>query len=279
MPESRAAGRGGAGNTGPGSTAADGTAGAGPAGAVLRGRVHAIETFGTVDGPGVRYVVFLQGCPLSCAYCHNRDSWERSGGTLTDIKEIGSELRSLAPFYRDGGVTVTGGEPLVQPAFCRGIFDLAHALGLNTALDTSGHAILSPLVHSVLDACDLVLLDLKHGTDEGYRRLVGAPLAPVLRFAEELRRRGLPTWIRHVLVPGYTDDVEDVKALAGHLLPLDNVERIDLLPYHELGRHKWEARGTQYKLGDVRTPSKKDLKRVADLLTESGIPGKKIMSY
>ncbi len=186
----------------------------------LRGRVHTIETFGTVDGPGVRYVVFLQGCPLSCAYCHNRDSWERSGGTLTDIKAIGSELQSLAPFYRDGGVTVTGGEPLVQPAFCRAIFDVAHNLQLNTALDTSGHAILSPLIHGVLDACDLVLLDFKHGTDEGYRRLVRAPLA-------------------------------------GHLAPLENVERIDLLPYHELGRHKWEAKGRQCTLQDVETPKKK----------------------
>jgi pyruvate formate lyase activating enzyme len=220
------------------------------------GYIHSIESAGTLDGPGIRRVLFLQGCPLSCLYCHNPDSRSFRCGRCTDAW---TELRAIAA-NRDfllrtgGGVTISGGEPLSQPGFVKIILKGCKALGIHTALDTSGfpgHRADDELLANT----DLVLLDIKHMNPDVYRTLTGVDLQPTLDFARRLSGLGKPIWLRYVLVPGYTDDMSAIGELATFACKLGNVERVEVLPYHSMGAWKWEQLGAQYPLKHINEPT------------------------
>lgn len=224
--------------------------------AAVTGRVHSLETFGTVDGPGTRLVVFCQGCPMRCAYCHNPDTWG-AGGEVMSVGAVLDAFERNRAFYRNGGITVSGGEPLMQPAFVAALFRAAHdAPGgrIHTALDTSGIAWGSgtcEAIGEVLDATDLVLLDIKHPDPETHRWLTGQGAERPLAFADELARRGVPTIIRHVVLPGVSDDKGTMAELGRLIARWPNVVGLELLPYHTMGVGKYEKRGIPYRLADV----------------------------
>jgi pyruvate formate lyase activating enzyme len=221
-----------------------------------RGFLHSWDTSVGVDGPGTRLVFFLAGCPLRCLYCENPDTWHCSPGQLTPIAEVDALMDRFAHFISvaGGGVTVTGGEPLAQADFTRAIFRHAKARELQTALDTSGF-LGTRADDELLDNTDLVLLDIKAGSDRMHRRLTGRGLTPTLAFARRLAERGDLTWIRYVLVPGYTDDFAEVDAVAEFVATLPNVERVDVLPFHKLGAPKYDSLGIPFPLADNPVPS------------------------
>lgn len=233
---------------------------------MVMGRVHSVESFGTVDGPGIRYVVFLQGCPLRCRYCHNRDTWSPSGGKEMEAKEVLRELESYKDFMipSGGGVTLTGGEPTLQPEFVKEIFKGAKALGLNTALDTSGFTCYTNL-EEVMEFTDLILLDIKHMDSQKHRWLTGVSNKAILDFAREASKRGKPLWIRYTLVPGINDSLEDLEPLARLLGQLESVEKVEFLPYHTLGLYKWSELGHEYPLKGIPPATEEDIKRAEQL--------------
>ncbi|AWK89667.1 pyruvate formate-lyase-activating protein [Azospirillum thermophilum] len=239
----------------------------------IRGWVHSVETGGTVDGPGIRYVLFLSGCPLRCQYCHNPDTWHLHDGTPTQSDEIVAELASYAPFLRRarGGLTLSGGEPLVQPEFSAALFRGAKELGLHTALDTSGFLGSHADDHLLADV-DLVLLDIKAFKEATHRTITGVPLRPTLEFAERLSQMGKAIWLRYVLVPGLSDDLAEIAELAEFAAGLGVVERVDVLPFHKMGEHKWRALGQRYKLANTQPPSDELTGQVRDLFRARGLP-------
>lgn len=221
------------------------------------GRVHSIETMGTVDGPGTRLVVFTQGCPFRCKYCHNPETWGYKEGTIMRVQEIMDIYERNRPFYRKGGITCTGGEPLAQPRFVGAIFKAAHEDPqgrIHTCLDSSG-ATFNPrhpeYVSDLLDHTDLVLLDIKHSDPKGHMELVKGTYLRPRAFGDELCRRKIPVLIRHVVVPGITDQVEELKGIGRIIGDWDNVVGLDLLPYHKMGVPKYEALKIAYPLEDV----------------------------
>lgn len=215
----------------------------------LKGNIHSFESFGTVDGPGLRFVIFLQGCPLRCLYCHNPDTWNAGATPRYSMTpaEMMEEVLKYRSFISRGGVTVSGGEPLLQPAFLKEFFRLCREEGIHTALDTSGYT-RNPAAIEVLDYTDLVLLDIKSIDPDQHLELTGVRQEPVLSFLQILAEKRLPVWIRHVLVPGYTDDEPRLHRLAAFLQDYPTVEKVELLPYHTLGAHKYEQLGLPYKL-------------------------------
>jgi pyruvate formate lyase activating enzyme len=227
------------------------------------GFVHSWDTSIGVDGPGTRLVVFLAGCPLRCIYCENPDTWCARQGEVMSLSEIEALMDRFGNFISvaGGGVTLSGGEPLAQSGFTRAVFQRAKARGLHTALDTSGF-----LGHraddELLDATDLVLLDIKAGTEEMYREITGCALEPTLQFARRLAERGKPVWVRYVLVPGYTDHFDQVDRVAKFAAWLGNVERVDILPFHKLGAAKYDALGIAFPLADNPVPSPELVERV-----------------
>lgn len=227
---------------------------------MLQGNIHSLESFGTVDGPGIRFVVFLQGCPLRCQYCHNPDTWETAGEGKYHMTpdELLSEVLRYKNFIAKGGVTVTGGEPLLQAEFLREFFRLCREQGIHTALDTSGF-ICTPKAFEVLEFVDLVLLDIKTLDAELHPVLTGVKRDHCLRFLDELESRGIPTWIRHVIVPGLTDDDARLEVLARYLSRYKVVEKVELLPYHTMGTFKYEQLGLAYPLDGVEALSKERL--------------------
>ncbi|WP_346696604.1 pyruvate formate-lyase-activating protein [Thermophilibacter mediterraneus] len=242
------------------------------------GRIHSTESFGTVDGPGTRFVVFCQGCPMRCQYCHNPDTWEfaradgTGPGTSMTVGALLERYERNRPFYRRGGITVTGGEPMAQPDFVAALFRAAHAAPagrIHTCLDTSGATFSSAGAErfsALLDECDLVLLDIKTSDAAGHERLCGLPASHALELGDELARRGVPTLVRHVVVPGITDSEEEVAAVGRIIGDWDNVVGLDLLPYHTLGRTKYEKLGIPYPLEGVKAmePARaRELRRVA----------------
>ena len=238
----------------------------------MTGFVHSRETFGTVDGPGVRYVLFLSGCPLRCRYCHNPDTWATPAAEELTPEEVLAEYRKNRAIYENGGITVTGGEPLVQTGFVTELFEKAHAEGIHTALDTSGITFdpeNTEEIDRLLDACDLVLLDLKHMDSAHHRALTGRGNENVLAFARHLSRRGIKTHVRHVLVPTLTDSEEHLKRLAAFIATLKNVEKIDLLPYHTMGKAKYASLGIPDPLPDVAAATEKDVARARGILTNA----------
>ena len=211
--------------------------------------MHSLETGSVVDGPGVRATLFLAGCMLRCQYCHNPDTWHLKRGTRVTAADAIARIGDFAPALRsmNGGLTLSGGEPLVQIGFSKRIFAAAKRLGLHTALDTSGflgaHA-----DDDYLSEVDLVLLDIKSGDPATYQRVTSVDLAPTLRFAERLAALGKPVWLRYVLVPGLTDDPANIRAVARFVAPMRNVEWVEVLPFHQMGAFKWRALGIDYPL-------------------------------
>jgi len=223
------------------------------------GYVHSYETGSRLDGPGIRVTIFVSGCPLRCVYCHNPDTWHLKHGTKVPLERVVTRLGDFAPALRSmgGGLTISGGEPLVQPAFTRRIFGAAKGYGLHTALDTSGY-LGTRASDEYLQSVDLVLLDIKSWDLETYRRVTKVDVAPTLRFAERLAAMGKPVWVRYVLVPGLTDDPANVEGVARFVAPMKNVEWVEVLPFHQLGAFKWKELGLEYQLGDT-PPAPPDL--------------------
>ena len=267
---------------------------------MMTGRIHSIETFGTVDGPGIRLVVFLQGCPLRCLYCHNPDTWKQSGGTEMTVEQILELYEKNRNFYSRGGITATGGEPLLQMEFVTELFEEAAGRGIHTCLDTSGitfpvrvpalaagtsaddrafseaapgkaDARMSGMEHFCADSgkilqqfdrlttvTNLVMLDIKHIDPEGHKKLTGQSLDPVLAFARYLEGRSVPVWIRHVVVPGITQDSDQLYRLGCFIGTLHNVTALDVLPYHDMGKAKYRELGMKYALEDTSPLSRED---------------------
>lgn len=230
-----------------------------------------MESFGTVDGPGVRFVVFTQGCPMRCAYCHNPDTWNFSGGTFMEPAEILEQYERNLGFYKGGGLTVTGGEPLMQPDFLTDLFALAKAKKIHTCLDTSGiafHPANSTLMEKIdrlMALTDLVMLDIKHIDPEKHLELTSQPNGHILEFAAYLDQKQVDMWIRHVVVPGFTDDEESLFQLGYFIGQFHNLKALDVLPYHTMGEGKYEKLGIPYRLKGVppmdkeKIPEKKQI--------------------
>lgn len=220
----------------------------------MTGYIHSTESFGTVDGPGVRFVVFFQGCPMRCLYCHNPDTWAFGRGMEKTAAELMAEYDSYKEFLKSGGITATGGEPLAQPEFLAELFTLAKSKGVHTCLDTSG-AVYSPekheLIDRVLSATDLVMLDIKHIDTHEHKKLTGHGNENILAFAEHLRELKIPVWIRHVVVPDITDKPEYLEKLGEYLASLDNLKALDVLPYHDMAKPKYAELGIDYPLADT----------------------------
>ncbi len=226
------------------------------------GYIHSIETFGAVDGPGVRFVIFFQGCPMRCAYCHNPDTWTPGEGTKYSVDELWERFERNKEFYGNGGVTATGGEPLMQIDFLIELFTKFHENGIHTCLDTSGicHNPNNPEWMKKLDALlkvtDLIMLDLKHIDNEKHRKLTGHSNENILAFARYLSDKDETMWIRHVLVPGVTDSNEDLYRLGAFLGELTTLHALDILPYHTMGIPKYEKLGIPYPLEGVPAADK-----------------------
>lgn len=241
----------------------------------LTGKIHSFESCGTVDGPGIRFVVFMQGCPLRCQYCHNADTWQIDEGKEYSLEELVKEIVKYKSYMRfsGGGVTLTGGEPLLQAEFVKEVFRACHKEGIHTALDTSGF-LYNEKSKEVLSETDLVLLDIKNFNNERYKEVTGAELTPTLQFLDYTREKDIPVWVRYVLVPTLTDNLADIEAMAEYLKGYPNVERIELLPFHKMGEFKWEERGLDYRLKEVKEPEEKLVAAVRKILEKSGKPVK-----
>lgn len=216
-------------------------------------RIHSTESFGTVDGPGIRFVLFLQGCMLKCKYCHNRDTWDLNAGNIININEILEKIKKCKNYidFSKGGVTVTGGEPLLQVKFLINLFKKLKELNIHTCIDTSGMVQITDDIKELLNLTDLVLLDIKHIDDEKCKNLVGMSNKKELDFAKYLSDNNIKMWIRQVIIPGLTDDEKDLKKLKEFINTLRNVEKVELLPYHSMGKYKWERLGIEYELKDI----------------------------
>ncbi len=218
----------------------------------MKGKIHSYESFGAVDGPGIRFVVFFQGCPMRCAYCHNPDTWDMSGATIeAEPMEIISKLKRNISFYKTGGITATGGEPLMQLEFLTELFYLAKENNIHTCLDTSGITFdirEKEKYDKLLKYTDLVLLDIKHIDDKMHRKLTKHSNKSVLEFAKYLESLGVPVWIRHVLVPTVTCNEEQLKNLKKFIDGLNNIEKIEFLPYHSMAKHKYKSLNLEYPL-------------------------------
>ncbi len=241
---------------------------------MTQGRIHSFESFGSVDGPGVRFVVFMQGCRMRCAYCHNPDTWKEDRGDRMSPEDVLKKALRYRSYWGDeGGITVSGGEPLLQTAFVTKLFTLAKAEGVHTTLDTAGEPwgeAMAEAIDRLLAVTDLVLLDIKHIDPEQHRRLTGKPLSNILDFARHLDDLKMPVWIRHVLVPGWTDDDAALAKLGAFIETLSNVRRVEVLPFHNLARWKWHELGIPYRLEDAVPPEKDRILNARRLLKASG---------
>lgn len=229
----------------------------------MQGRIHSLESFGTVDGPGTRFVVFVQGCPMRCAYCHNPDTWPMSGGTMMEPEEIYEQFKRNQSFYQNGGITVTGGEPLMQVDFLIDLFTLAKKDNVHTCIDTSGIAYkpentaFIEKLDKLMQLTDLVMLDIKHINPEKHLDLTGQPNDGILAFASYLDSKHVDMWIRHVVVPGITDDDKYLFELGYFIGQFSNLKALDALPYHTMGEAKYKKLGMSYRLANVPAMDKK----------------------
>ena len=238
----------------------------------IQGSVHSVETCGTVDGPGIRFVVFTAGCPLRCLYCANPDCRSIENGKLTTVDELIAEIKKYRTYMNasGGGVTVSGGEPLFQPQFVAEIFRRCKTLGIHTALDTSGFCELA-IAKPVIEQADLLLLDIKSFDPELYKTVTSVSLEPTLRLADYLNQIGKPAWIRFVLVPGLTDAPHNVAGLADFVATLSNVVKVEVLPFHKMGEYKWKQLGCDYTLAKMQPPTAAQLQAVLDIFRSRGI--------
>ena len=234
----------------------------------LIGRVHSFETFGAVDGPGIRFVIFMQFCSLQCKYCQNRDTWEINAGNQYSAEELLNKILKYKNYFlaSGGGVTVSGGEPLLQYKFLIELFTLLKKENIHTAIDTSGNVDLTDDMKKLIDLTDLFLLDIKCINDEICKKLTGVSNKKELAFAKYLSSINKPTWIRQVIVPTITDRTEDLLALKDFLSTLTNVEKIELLPYHDLGKSKWIKLGLKYELENIRVANNNDIEYAKRIL-------------
>lgn len=240
---------------------------------MVTGRIHSVESFGAVDGPGLRYVVFTQGCLLRCQYCHNADTWKIGNGKEMTVQEIMDDVLSYLPFFEasGGGITVSGGEPLLQMDFLIELFKECKKHGIHTTIDSSGGPFnrrpnFMEKLDELLQYTDLILLDLKHIDSKKHKFITGMTNEHILDFAQYLSEKNIPVWIRHVLVPTLSDFDEDLLRLANFIKTLNNVEKIEVLPYHKLGVYKWESLGLEYKLKDVEPPSQERVENAKRIL-------------
>lgn len=220
----------------------------------MEGHIHSIESFGTVDGPGIRFVIFFQGCPMRCMYCHNPDTWSPKGGMLKTAEELLAEYDSVKQFMRGGGITCTGGEPMLQIDFLTELFEKAKEKGIHTCLDTSGVTFTKDKPDKFLrlvKSTDLVMLDIKHIDRDEHKKLTGHFNDNILDFARFLSDNNVPVWIRHVVVPGITYDEKYLFELGGFLSEIKTIKALDVLPYHTMGKPKYEQLGIDYPLGDT----------------------------
>ncbi len=231
-------------------------------------RIHSFESFGAVDGPGIRYVIFMQGCALKCKYCQNRDTWNLNGGMEYTSDELVAKVSRYKNYFAvsGGGVTVSGGEPLLQMNFLIEFFSKLKSLGIHTAIDTSGSFAITEDMKKLIDLTDLFLLDIKCINDEICKDLTGVSNKRELEFARYLSEQGKDIWIRQVLVPGYTDKEEDLKDLKEFLSELKTVKKVEILPYHDLGKFKWIELGCKYELEGVPTATSEDVERAKQIL-------------
>lgn len=236
----------------------------------VKGRIHSVETFGAVDGPGIRYVVFLQGCLLRCMYCHNPDTWTFGKGRLVSSEDLVGDIKQYKNYLKSGGVTISGGEPLMQVYFCEDVLRRLSAEGIHTALDTSG-AIPLELSKKSLELSDLVMLDIKALNEEMCVELSGRSRENTLATLDYLREIKKSTWIRHVLLPGYTLDVKLLEELADYLKDYPNIEMIELLPFHKMGEYKWEEMGEKYRLYDTEQPTNEQVEEAKKIFTDRGL--------
>lgn len=220
----------------------------------MLGNIHSLESFGTVDGPGVRFVVFFKGCPMRCLYCHNPDTWDMNGGTQMSVDEIMEKFNKNRSFYKTGGITATGGEPMVQLEFLTELFKRAKEESVHTCLDTSG-IMFKPekleRIDELMKYTDLVMLDIKHIDPEEHKKLCSQPNSGIIDFAEYLDKKGIDVWIRHVVVPGITDNEKYLYKLGRFIGKLHNVKALDVLAYHDMGKTKYEQLGIEYPLKDI----------------------------
>lgn len=230
--------------------------------------VHSIESFGTHDGPGIRFIIFLQGCKLKCLYCHNPDSIDTSGGKAYQIEElVEMALKMKSYFGEKGGVTVSGGEPLLQAKALIPLFKRLKAEGIHTNIDTNGRILNSFSKELLDDYADLIMLDIKHITEAGYVALTGKPNKDIaFNLAKHREASGKKMWLRYVLIPGVTDNPELLHALGAHFKDYKTIEKIEIQPYHKLGIHKWEALGWDYQLKDARENTEQELQAASNLL-------------
>jgi pyruvate formate lyase activating enzyme len=242
---------------------------------IMNGNIHSIESFGTVDGPGIRYVLFTQGCLLRCQFCHNADTWEIGSGKQMSVSEVMNDLISYLPFIESsgGGITVSGGEPLLQIPFLIELFKGCKKAGIHTTIDSSGGCfstskLFLEQLEDLLQYTDLVLLDLKHINRKKHIKLTGMANGHILDFARFLSNRKVPVWIRHVLVPSVTDDTDDLEQLGQFIGTLENVHKIEILPYHKLGVYKWETLGLEYPLKDIEPPSDENVEFAYSLINK-----------
>ena len=239
----------------------------------IKGRIHSIETCGTVDGPGIRYVIFTQGCPLRCLYCHNPDCRYPNQGIEITVDELITDLQKYSSYikFSGGGVTVTGGEPLMQPKFVQEIFRRCQKLAIHTALDTSGYVQLE-VAKPILNYVDLVLLDIKSFDPKIYYQVTNVSLEPTLNLARYLAEINKPTWIRFVLVPNLTDPLHNIKGLAQFIAELKNVERVEILSFHKMGEYKWEQLGYDYQLKETPEASPELVAMAKNIFQEYSVP-------
>ena len=227
----------------------------------IKGNIHSIETCGTVDGPGIRFVIFMQGCPLRCQYCHNPDTWQTDTNKLMTVDEIMQKYDGVKEFVQSGGITVTGGEPLLQIDFVTELFKVAKDHGIHTALDTSGITFNpenTENINKLLKYTDLVLLDIKHIEDAEHKKLTGASNKNILAFAQYLSEKQIPVWIRHVVVKDITLNEKYLKELGKFLATLNNIKALDILPYHNMAIPKYESLGINYPLKNTPPTSKEE---------------------
>lgn len=241
----------------------------------IKGYVHSLESFGSADGPGVRYIIFLSGCAMRCQFCHNPDTWDKNGGTPYEASELIEKAWRYRSYWgKEGGITVSGGEPLLQIDFLLELFTLAKEKGIHTTLDTSGNPFTrqEPFYSKwkqLMEVTDLVMLDIKHIEEEGHRRLTGQSGENIKEMAREMSEMGQTMWIRHVLVPERTDFDEYLEQLAEFIHTLKTVERVEVLPYHTLGVFKWENLGLKYPLEGIAPPSQERVENAKRILGAS----------
>jgi len=231
-----------------------------------------MESFGTVDGPGIRYVVFMQGCPLRCSYCHNPDTWDLNAGLEYSPRQLVDEIIKYKAFMDSsgGGVTFSGGEPLLQAGFILEAAKMLKEYDITIAIDTSGY-VWNEKVSELIKISDLLLLDIKNFDPDVYKRLTGVTLAPSLKLLDYLKDNEKITWIRYVLVPGLTDNIDSIRRMAAYISNYPNVEKIELLAFHKMGEYKWKRLGLDYKLYDVNEPDREMIMSVKEIFEEYNI--------